>query len=80
MVTQKKYNWHGLEDSSYNYPGENQERYSIPDEAFYLWNSIASGVDQESDGKQQIDLHRDAESCGTEKVTTSVSQPSLYSS
>jgi len=56
MVTQKKYNWHGLEDSSYNYPGENQERYSIPDEAFYLWNSLASGVDQKSGGKQQISI------------------------
>ena len=24
-LTQEEYNWHGLEDNSYNYAGENQE-------------------------------------------------------
>jgi len=60
-LTQEEYNWHGLEDNSYNYAGENQESYSIPYEALYLWNSLAAVVDPKSGGKQQISI-------GTQKI------------
>ena len=56
MLTQEKYNWHTLEDSSYNYVRKNQEWYSISDDAFYLWNGLASVVDPKSGRRQQISI------------------------